>query len=290
MILLIGVNSNIGRSLGQQLLANGEQVRVLVRSEASVAALRSKGYEVAIGNLAHPATLEIALEGIARVFLLTSPDQDAVDWHQHAIAAARKARVQHLVRSSLLGANPDSSTTFIRQHGISDRFLEDSGVPFTILRPNCFLQNITAATMPGIEAQGICYDSVGDARLSMVDTRDVAEVTATVLRSDVHLGKTYDLTGPWAFSYQDVAQQASLLLQRDIQQVRLSFVQTHEILRGLGISEWLSSAIVNLYQDYAISGEHGYVAQLSDTVEHLTGHPPRSLDALLQEYIATQAQ
>src|SRR5262249_37910446 len=161
-------------------------------SQESVAQLQALGYEAAIGDLAEPDTVRRAMDGVERVFLLTTPDASDVVWHTIAIDEARRAGVRHLVRSSLLGADANTWVTFRRQHGFSDRYLEQSGVPYTILRPNYYMQNITGTIMPFIDEQGQFYSSIDGARLSMVDTRDVAAVAAHVLTHAGHFGKIYE--------------------------------------------------------------------------------------------------
>lgn len=285
MILLIGVHSNIGAELGKRLLANNEPVRVFVRSEQSVAQLQSLGYEVSVGNLAEPETIRHALKGIDRMFLLTTPDADDVTWHTNAIEEAKQARVHHLVRCSLLGADAHTWVTFRRQHGLSDRYLEQSGIPYTILRPNYYMQNVTGSIIPSIDEQGQFYSSVGDARLSMVDTRDVATVAAQVLTHTGHLNKVYELTGPQALSYNDVAQLLSTSMGRAIRYRDVSLDTIRQTYQSYGMSEWLTNSIAELYQDYQISGLGGYAAQISHHVQEITGQPPSTLDMLLTEVL-----
>ena len=192
------------------------------------------------------------------------------------------------MRSSILGADAESSSTFHRQHGQSDRYLQDSGVPFTILRPHYFTQNITTSTIPSIDASGNFYGSAGQARLSMLDTRDAAEAAAVVLTSDGHLGRIYDLTGPEALSFDDVAEKVSAALGREVHAVDVPLESTRQALEGFGLPVWMVNAVVELYQDYRESGPDGYAAQISDAVQRLTGKTPRTLDLLLQEYRAAQ--
>ena len=103
MILVIGGHSKIGSALIETLSHAGENVRALVRSEAERGGFRP-GVDTALGDLADPASLAAAMAGVQKVFLLSSPHQDAVAWHRNAIDAARQAGVQLLVRSSILGA------------------------------------------------------------------------------------------------------------------------------------------------------------------------------------------
>jgi len=225
LILIIGGRSKIGAALIGELLSRSEQVRVLIRAGKPAGGLPA-GAEAVTGDLADEGSLVTAMDGIEKVFLLSSPHPDAVSWHRRAIDAARRTQVQLLVRSSILGADRGSPAEFISAHTTCDRYLEDSGLPHVIVRPNLFLQNIPESTVPTIDASGNFYVDVGQARISMVDTRDVAAVAAIVLTEPGHAGAHYD---------------------------------------------------------YRRSGTDGYAAQVTSTVERLTGRPARSLDDLLGE-------
>ena len=204
MILVIGGRSKIGAALIGELLGRGEQVRALVRAGEAAGGLPA-GAEAVTGDLADEGSLVTAMAGVEKVFLLSSPHPAAVGWHRNAIDAARRTQVQLLVRSSILGADRESAAEFISAHTTCDRYSEDSGLPYVIVRPNLFLQNIPESTIPSIDASGTFYVDAGEARISMVDTRDVAAVAAVALTEPGHAGAHYDVTGPEALSYADVA-------------------------------------------------------------------------------------
>jgi uncharacterized protein YbjT (DUF2867 family) len=195
--------------------------------------------------------------------------------------------VQLLVRSSILGANRESPAEFISAHTTCDRYLEESGLPYVIVRPNLFLQNIPESTIPSIDASGTFYVDVGEARISMVDTRDVAAVAAAVLTEPGHAGAHYDITGPEALSYADVAVKLTSATGRHITYAGAPDDAVRQALLGAGLDEWFANALVGLYQDYRRSGADGYAAQVTGTVERLTGRPARSLDDLLAEIAPT---
>jgi uncharacterized protein YbjT (DUF2867 family) len=282
VILVIGGGSKIGSALIEELRASGEHVRALVRGQESGAALPAE-VETAVGDLAAPDSLRAAMEGVDKVFLLSSPHRDAVQWHRNAIDAARAADVGLLVRSSIIGADRDSPAEFVSAHTECDRYLEQSGLEHAIVRPNLFLQNVPESTIPSIDAQGTFYADAGDARISMVDTRDVAAVAAVVMTESGHGGAHYDVTGPEALSYHDVAAKLSSALGRDVTYVDAPDDAVRGALLGFGLDQWFVDALVGLYQDYRRSGTDGYASVVTDTVERLTGRPPRSLDALLSE-------
>jgi uncharacterized protein YbjT (DUF2867 family) len=282
LILVIGGRSKIGAALIGDLLARGQQVRALVRAGEPAGGLAA-GAEAVTGDLAEEGTLVAAMDGIGKVFLLSSPHPDAVSWHRHAVDAARRTEVQLLVRSSILGAERDTPAEFISAHAVCDRYLEDSGLPCVIVRPNLFLQNIPEATIPSIDVAGNFYVDAGEARISMVDTRDVAAVAAVALTEPGHASARYDVTGPEALSYTDVAAKLTQAMGRQITYIATPDDAVRQALLGAGLGEWFASALIGLYQDYRRSGTGGYAAQVTDTVQRLTGRPARSLDGLLGE-------
>jgi uncharacterized protein YbjT (DUF2867 family) len=152
-----------------------------------------------------------------------------------------------------------------------------------IVRPNLFLQNILESTVPSIDPSGNFYVDAGQSRISMVDTRDVAAVAAVVLTEPGHAGAHYDVTGPQALSYTDVAATLSGATGRQVTYVDVTDEQVRQALLGAGLNQWFAGALVGLYQDYRRSGTDGYAAQVTSTVERLTGRPARSLADLLGE-------
>ena len=282
MILVIGGRSKIGSALLGELVGRGQRVRALVRAGEPPGGLAAAA-EIVTGDLADEGSLVTAMAGIEKVFLLSSPHPDAVSWHRNAIDAARQTGVQLLVRSSIIGADRESPAEFIGAHTACDRYLEDSGLPYVIIRPNLFLQNIPESTIPAIGPSGTFYVNAGQARISMVDTRDVAAVAAATLTEPGHAGAHYDVTGPETLSYADVAAKLTSVLARPITYVDAPDDAVRQALLGAGLGEWFASALVGLYQDYRRSGTNGYAAQVTGTVQRLTARPARSLDDLLGE-------
>ena len=285
MILVIGGRSKIGSALIGELVGKGEVVRALVRSDESAGSF-PEGVEAVTGDLVDLDSLRSAIAGAERMFLLCGPTEQEVQLNRNAIDAAKEAGLRLLVRSSILGSDPGSQATFVRDHGACDEYLRQSDVPHAIIRPNLFLQNIPENTIPSIDADGNFYANAGEARISMVDTRDVAGVAAILLSESGHEENAYDVTGPEALSYHDVAAK----LERTVAYIDAPDDAVRGALEAFGLSEWLTGALVDLYQDYRRSGADGYAAQVTDTVQQLTGRPPRTLGQLLAEQPAAAAQ
>jgi uncharacterized protein YbjT (DUF2867 family) len=282
LILVIGGRSKIGAALIDELLDRDQQVRALVRAGEAAQGLPA-AVEAVTGDLGDEDSLMMAMDGAEKVFLLSSPHADAVRWHRNAVDAARRTDVRLVVRSSILGADRESPAEFISAHTSCDRYLEDSGIPHVIVRPNLFLQNIPESTIPSIDPSGAFYANAGNARISMVDTRDVAALAACALTEPGHAGRNYDATGPEALSYADVARKLTAALGRQVSYVDAPDDAVRQALLTAGLSQWFADALVGLYQDYRHSGTDGYAAQVTNAIEQVTGRPPRTLDDLLRE-------
>lgn len=279
MILVIGGGSRTGRELVRLLNAAGVPVRAMVREGGPAA----DGADTVYGDLAKPATLEKAMDGADRVFLLGPAHHDEMAWYRNAIDAASRAHIRHLVASSILGAAPDSPARFVRHHGLADAHLRESGVPWTILRPNMYLHNVTSLWPPTIGPDGNYYAPAGDARISAVDARDVAAVAARILTEDGHAGQAYDLTGPQALTTAECCDLLADHLGRPVRYVPVDDETARGAMLGAGLQRWMADALIELYQDYRRSGQDGYAAQVHDGVEAVTGRPPRTLKQALQD-------
>jgi uncharacterized protein YbjT (DUF2867 family) len=197
------------------------------------------------------------MQGVEQVFLLCGPTPDEVALNRNAIDAANTSGVRLVVRSSILAADPASTATFVRNHGESDAYLARSGLAHVILRPNYFAQNVPESVIPTIDSDGRFYANLGDASLSVVDTADVGAVAAVVLTNPGHDGKTY-------VEYVDVPDAAA-----------------RSALSDAGLGDWLVESLVSLFAQYRRSGTDGYAAQVTDTVQQLTGKPAHTLDDVL---------
>ncbi len=239
------------------------------------------------GDLSEPGTLEKAMAGADKVFLLSAAAHDELAWHRNAIDAAVRVGVSHLVRSSILGSDPGSAARFIRHHGQADEHLLASGVPCTILRPNMYMHNVTTLWPATIGPDGNYYAPAGDARISAIDARDVAAVAARALTEDGHQGQAYDLTGPQSLTHAEFCDRLGAHLGRTIRYVPVDDETAHGAMLAAGLQRWMADALIELYQDYRRSGQDGYAAQVTDAVRTVTGHPPRTIDQALTDDLSS---
>src|SRR5262245_37898306 len=218
MILITCATGNNGQELLRQLASAGQRVRALVRNPAKAALLKGPNVELVAGDFDQPATLDSALRGVDKTFLLTPVAERFVAWQRAFIEAAQRAKVKHLVKFSGMGAHAGSESELLRLHAETDDVLRRSRVPFTILQPNSFHQNMLSSAAT-IKAQGKFYWPLKNARQSTVDIRDINAVAARALTDSGHEGKTYVITGPEALTFQQVAETLSSALGRKIDYV-----------------------------------------------------------------------
>ena len=272
MILVTGVSGSTGGAVAEALSRAGQPFRAMVRSEAKPGQV-----EADFGN---PAQLRAALEGIGTVFLVCSPIPELVALESNVIDACLAAGVKHVVLNSALGAS-DYDKSFPSWHRRVEDKLVASGLGYTILRPNGFLQNLVAYNAPSIRAQGAFYAAMGDAKTSLLDVRDVAAAAVTVLLNPAgHAGKVYELNGPEALSQAEIAARISLAADRLVRYVDIPEEAQRNSMLGLGMPVWQVDALIDL-QRYYTSGK---AAAVTDVLETLLGRAPVTIDAFLAEF------
>ena len=279
MILVTGATGTAGREIVKALSARRAGVRVLVRDEAMARAVLGPGVETAVGDLRSPATVAAALDGIERAVLLAPNTPDQVQMETGFVEAAKRAGVGHVVEFSGLGADLDSAARIARAHAMVERALEDSGIPFTHLRPNTFMQNILGAA-PAIASHGSLPQPMGDLRVSLVDVRDIAAVAATVLTEPGHTGRTYTITGPAALSFTDVARALSRAIGRDVAYVDIAPPDFKRVLMSAGTDAWLADALLELLPH--VSARIGSL--VTDVIAEVTGKPATSFEQFARDY------
>jgi uncharacterized protein YbjT (DUF2867 family) len=285
MVLVIGAHSEVGSALIGELLSRRESPRAFVSTGEQRDASFLASVDVAVGDRDDPASLVEAMQGVDRVVLLSAATPDEVRLNSNVVRVAKGMGVRLVVRSSILGATPSSPARLIADHGQCDRYLEQSRVPFVILRPNLYSQSIVHTTIPSIDAAGRFCVNAGSARISMVDARDVAAAAAVVLTESGHEGRHYDLTGPEALSYAEIARRLTRAIGWPTTYVDCpDETMRDQLLRG-GMDEWRAEAEVELFANFRRAGAFGYASAVTESVQRLTGNAPRDVDGLIAEWL-----
>lgn len=278
MILITGASGSTGGAVVEAATAAGLPIRAMVRDRQDAARAPQRVATV-IADFSDAASLREALRGIDSVFLVCGPVPELVTLEGKMIDACREAGVRHIVLSSALGAG-DFPKSFPSWHFQAEQKLQASGIAWTILRPNGFMQNIVAFNAPTIVSQNAFYAAMSDARVSLIDVRDIGAVAAAILRDPpAHAGKVYELNGPEALSNYDVAERISRIAGRKVSYVDIPEEAQRKAMLDAGMPESRVKPILELQEYYRT----GRCATVDGLVAKLLGRPERSLDSYLRE-------
>ena len=281
-ILISGATGNIGTELTKLLAAQGVPFRAMVRhpDEKSAQALRDlPGAELVAADFNDPASVGRALAGIERAFLLTHSSAQAEAQQLSFVEQARQAGVRHLVKQSQWAASTESPVRFLRYHAVVEQAIAASGLAYTFLRPNLFMQGLLAFKH-SIQAQGQLFAPIGEAKVSVIDVRDIAAAAAAALTEPGHENKTYDLTGPQALTHGEMAAELSAALHRPVAFVDVAPAELLAFLRQTGMEAWMAEGLVEDYAHY----HRGEAAEVAPGVQEATGQPPRSFATFARDY------
>ncbi|HEY8187749.1 MAG TPA: SDR family oxidoreductase [Pyrinomonadaceae bacterium] len=246
-ILITGATGNIGQELAKGLSAQNIPFRAMVRSTNSAAPLATlDGAEVVVGDFND---------------------------------AAKGAGVKHIVKLSQWAADKDSPVRFLSYHAAVENRIKESGIGYTFLRPNLFMQGLPAFRET-IVGQGKFFAAAADAKISAVDVRDIAAVAAAALTQDGHEGKTYDLTGPEPLTHGEMAEKLSKAVGREIQYVDVPEEAMIGALLNVGLPPWQVDGLIEDYAHY----RRGEAASISSGIHDATGMQPKSFDDFARDY------
>jgi uncharacterized protein YbjT (DUF2867 family) len=280
MILITGATGRVGGATLKQLSSRGVPVRALIRSPGKAASVAAPGVETVVGDLAQPRSLAAALADVDAALLVSPLDPQQAELQGNFVEAAKRAGQVHLVKVSGLGTALDSPVRSGRWHAQTEKHIEDSGLPFTHLRPPFFMQNVLRFA-PAIRASGEFVGALKQGKVAMIDTHDLAAVAGTILTTRSHAGKAYILTGPEALSYQDIAERISRFLGRTVIYKDVPLEAMRERLRASGMPEWHIAVQI----DFSAALSAGHAATVTDAVAAVTGKPPRTFEQFFQEHV-----
>ena len=200
---------------------------------------------------------------------------------------AKKSGVKHVVKLSHFRADASPGVTITRLHRQVEKVIEESGISYTFLRPNSFMQNFVNFYSQSIKSMNAFYVPGGDAKVSFVDVRDIASVAATILVNEnnngamTHINRAYDITGPEAISYRQAAEILSNITNKKISYVNSTEDQARQVMREIDMDEWFINIALELYDSY----RRGYASKISPAVELITGTRPRTFVEFAKEYV-----
>lgn len=282
MICITGAGGTVGSEVLKQLESKDARFRVAYFSEGKADRALAMGIDAVVIDYNRSDTLEQGFRGCDRLFLLGPNALDQTELELNAVEAAKAGDVRHIVKQSVMGAEEDSYS-LAKVHRPVERAIESSGLAWTFLRPNSFMQNVVTFMSETIRAEGAFYSASGDAKISHVDVRDIAAVAVHALTGGDDEGRAYTLTGPEAFTYDQIAGELSAMLGRTITHVNLPPSDLKQGMLTGGMSEELADRMLDLERYF----REGRASSISDDIKLVTGNGPRYFRDFLRETAAT---
>ena len=290
-ILVTGATGTVGSEVVKQILSvkgeKGEEGMIVKAAARSANDSTFRNLEVQVVQLDYnkPDSLSTALRHADKLFLLTPFQSNMVDLTSNLVNEAKKAGVKYIVKQSVLGADAEPAITPSRLQRQAEMIIEESGIPFTFLRPNFFMQNFVTFYSHFIKTQGAFYVPAGDAKASFVDVRDIAAVAVQVLNGNKngeskHTGKAYDITGGEAISYGQAAEILSKEIGKKVNYVNISDEDTRKGMKDMGADEWTINSMIELFG----TTRAGYLSEVSPAVEQITGNKPITFSQFARDY------
>lgn len=277
-ILVTGATGTIGSALVRALQARGADFAVMTSKPAT----RTDGVPVVVADFADRASLDRAFASVHTLFLLLPLVPNKRVLARHAVDAAQAAGIKHIVRSSGAGADSQSPVAIARLQGEIDDMVRASGIPFTLLQPNSFMQNHVTFNAAQIRA-GAYYAPHGNSATSVVDARDVADAADAVLSNPAaHAGKHYTLTGPEALTDAEQMAEISRALGRTVKYVDVPDAAAVDAMNQYGVAPELIEWLMSLHHVI----KQGWAAGVTTDVQALTGQAPRTFAAYAREHVS----
>jgi uncharacterized protein YbjT (DUF2867 family) len=278
-ILVTASTGKVGTGVVQELRKRQVKVRALVRKKEG-ATPAPEGVDVVEGDLLDPVSIEKALRGVDKLYLLNAVVPDELTQGLIAYDLAKKLKLKHIVYHSVFKVEHFKDVPHFASKLAIENAWREFDLPFTIIRPNYFFQNDETLKDPLTKA-GVYPMPLGMQGISTIDVRDIAEAAAITLTSDGHHGQTYNLNGPDVLSGPKIASIWSGLLGKVIQYAGDNMDAFEQQMRQMAPS-WSAFDIRMMFEGYL---ERGFVAEENDieVLTKLLGHPPRRYEAFARE-------
>lgn len=284
-VLVIGATGDTGGYAVGPLIRLGASIRAMVRSDDDRAArLRARGVDVVLGDLLDIDSVRAAMDGTSAAYFVYPLLPSLIDATAYFAQAAREAGLKAIVNMSQISARRDSKSHQARDHWISERVLDWSGVPVTHLRPTFFAQWLTYPRMRlDIAEKGLISLPFGRGRHAPIAAEDQGRVIAAILADPAqHAGKTYSLFGPLEMDQYGVAEAVSEALGRQVKYRPIDIPEFQRQLESFGLPGQTVQHLCAVAQDI----QDGLFAGTNDVVETITGEAPMTVQSFVEAHKA----
>jgi uncharacterized protein YbjT (DUF2867 family) len=284
-ILVSGATGTVGSEVVRQLSSSTDvNIKAAARSVEKIKNLEGDKVKTVSIDYNKLESLKEALKNVDKLFLLTPDVPNAHELASNLVNEAKKAGVRYIVKQSVMGADEGADVGTMRLHREAEKIIEESGVPYTFLRPNEFMQNFINFHGHSIKNNNAFYLPLENAKVSVVDVRDIAAVAVKALMENgdnKYKNKKYLITGPEALSYHQMAELLSNATGKKISYVAISEEEAKGGMKEMGMDNWLINTISELSNYF----KKGYASQVSSAVEEVTGKKPISFSQFANDYV-----
>jgi len=281
MILITGATGTVGNEVIHRLAAQSVPVRAVTRDLRKVQDNKSPQIEFVQGDFDDHESMRRACVGVDRAFLLTNSIDRAEEQQVVFTQVAQLSGVRHIVKLSQLHANANAPERFLRYHGVVEAAIQATGLTFTFLRPNLYMQGLLNFRQ-NIREKRAFFAAAGNARISTVDVRDLADVAVAALTTRGHDNKVYPLTGPVPLTFADMAQQLSRAVGHIITLVDVPPEARRAALADLGFPAWQADGLLEEFAMY----RRDEAAGVESGIREALGRSPRSFDEFARDPVS----
>lgn len=281
MILVTGATGQLGGIVVENLLKNtpANEIAVLVRDENKAADLKAKGVGIRVGTYFDEASLAKALQGIDKLLLISSNDfNDRIGQHKNVVDAAKNAGVKHIFYTGVTMKDIETSPLkpLLADHYQTEDYIKASGLTYTFLQNSLYFEVVPMFVGAGVLETGIFFPA-GDGKVAFAARQDLGEATATILSTEGHENKTYNLTGSEAYSFAEIAEELSSLTGKTVAYTSPEPAAFEGMLKQFGLPE----GIVVMSVLFAAGMKNNDFSSPSDTLEQFLGRKTTDLKTFL---------
>lgn len=286
MILVTGASGHFGNAAIDFLLAKGveaSQILALVRNEQTSDDFTKKGVGVVIGDYDNYASLVSAFHGVEKLLFVSGSDiVKRLSQHQNVVNAAKEAGVKHLVYTSFQRKDESETSPLwmvAQSHIQTEKWLKESGVDYTILKNNLYLDFLPGFIGEKVLETGVIYVPAESGKVGAVLRSEMAEAAASILATSGHEGKEYDFTNSEAASYEEIAQWISEVSGKMITYISPSAEDYGKTLASYGVP----AEAIGIFSSFAVAQAKGELDVVGSDLAHLLGRKPTSVKTFLTQ-------
>lgn len=289
-ILVTGVTGHLGAAVLEKLLTKvpASNVKVLVRNEAKASPFKQLGVEVAIGSYDDKASLVAAFKGIDKLYFVSGSDiANRGPQHENVVNAAIEAKVGHVIYTSFQRKNETNTSPiyFIAaSHLLAERLLQESGLKYTILKHALYTEFVPLFIGDKVLETGTIFLPAGEGKIAFVLRTDLAEAGVAVLTGEGHENRSYELTGPEAVSYAEIAATLSSITGKQVSYVS----PTTEVFTAELTKAGVPSEYIGVFAGFSGAAKEGDFTNVSNDLEKLIGRKGGSVAEHLKTVYGTR--